>query len=113
MYPQFVNRNTMNPQVSPLPPARLNAEQTGKILGFQEHDIPILVAAKLLKPLGKPLPNATKYFAAVDVYRCFEDSSWLNKATQTVYDHWKSKNERKATNVIPMQSVKEETSLAA
>jgi len=37
------------------------------LLGFQEHDITPLVAAKLLTPLGKPAPNAPKYCAAIDL----------------------------------------------
>jgi hypothetical protein len=44
---------------------RLNAEQAAFLLGFQSHDIPVLARAKLLEPLGKPVPNAPKYFAAV------------------------------------------------
>lgn len=63
------------------PSARLNAKQAGDILGFQEHDIPTLVSAKLLKPLGKPSPNSTKYFAAVEIYKCFADAKWLGEAT--------------------------------
>jgi hypothetical protein len=44
----------------PILPARLDAKLTALVLGFQEHDIPVLIAAKMLKPLGKPVPNATK-----------------------------------------------------
>ena len=54
-----------------LPPARLNPEQVGNILGFKEHDIPILVAEELLKPLGTPVPNSTKYFATIDIFKCY------------------------------------------
>ena len=48
-------------------PARLSTGETAVLLGFQEHDIAPLIAAKLLAPLGKPAPNAPKYFATVDV----------------------------------------------
>lgn len=34
-------------------PARLTAEQAAWVLNCQPHDVPILVAARLLKPLGK------------------------------------------------------------
>jgi hypothetical protein len=34
-------------------------------MGFTPHDIPTLVRAGLLKPLGRPTPNAVKYFAAL------------------------------------------------
>ena len=46
-------------------PGRLNTSEVAIVLGFHEHDIAPLVAAKLLLPLGKPAPNAPKYFAAV------------------------------------------------
>ena len=39
-------------------PARLSTGETAVLLGFQEHDIAPLVAAKLLAPLGKPATNA-------------------------------------------------------
>jgi hypothetical protein len=35
-------------------PGRLNISEVALLLGFQEHDIGILTAAKLLVPLGKP-----------------------------------------------------------
>lgn len=44
-------------------PARLDMEQTADLLGFQKHDIPVLIKAKLISPLGSPAPNAPKWFA--------------------------------------------------
>jgi len=43
-------------------PGRLRTAETAVLLGFQEHDIPALVAGKLLTLLGKPAANAPKYF---------------------------------------------------
>ena len=79
-------------------PARLDAKQTADVLGFQEHDVPVLVAAKMLKPLGKPVPNAIKYFAACEIEIFAVDARWLRDATQVIYDHWKEKNDRKTIN---------------
>lgn len=73
-------------------PARLDSAQTARLLGCQEHDIPVLVSHELLEPLGKPAPNARKYFAAVDVQEKGEDAAWLNKATRILYQHWRDKN---------------------
>ena len=39
-------------------PGRLNTTETAVLLGVQDHDVPILTAAKLLVPLGKPAANA-------------------------------------------------------
>jgi len=48
-------------------PARLTAEQAGWVLNCQSHDIPALVSARLLKPLGNPAQNGAKFFATVDI----------------------------------------------
>jgi hypothetical protein len=76
-------------------PARLTAEQTGWVLNCQVHDIPALVNARLLKPLGNPSQNGAKYFATADVLEKSKDSSWLVKVTNTVCQHWQHQNARK------------------
>jgi len=73
-------------------PARLTAEQTAWVLNCQVHDIPALVAAKLLKPLGNPVQNSIKYFATVDVLEQIKDRTWLVRVSATIYQHWQKKN---------------------
>lgn len=74
------------------PPARLNVEQTAWLLNCQSHDIPILVAACLLRPLGNPPANGIKYFSTAEVIEQAQDKSWLVKITNTVSAHWQKKN---------------------
>jgi len=76
-------------------PARLNTTETSVLLGVQEHDIPTLIAARLLVPLGKPAPNAPKYFAAVEVVERTSNLEWLAQATKALAKHWQCKNQRK------------------
>jgi hypothetical protein len=76
-------------------PGRLSTGETAVLLGFQEHDITPLIAAKLLAPLGKPAPNAPKYFATVDVLAIAQDRDWLSQATRALARHWRVKNSRK------------------
>ena len=76
-------------------PARLTAEQTGWVLNCQPHDIPALVTARLLKPLGNPSQNSTKYFATVDVLEITKDRAWLVKMTAAINAHWQRMNARK------------------
>jgi hypothetical protein len=76
-------------------PARLNTSETAVLLGVQEHDIAPLIAAKLLTPLGKPAPNAPKYFAAVEIVERMESTGWLSEATKALARRWSSKNSRK------------------
>jgi hypothetical protein len=76
-------------------PVRLTAEQAGWLLNCQSHDIPALVNARLLKPLGNPSQNSTKYFATADVLELTKDRAWLVKATNTICQHWQKQNARK------------------
>ena len=73
-------------------PARLTAEQTAWVLGCQPHDVPILVAARLLKPLGHPQPNSVKCFAAAEVLEQARDRAWLARVTNALNHHWQRKN---------------------
>ena len=76
-------------------PARLTAEQAGWVLNCQAHDIPALVTARLLKPLGNPAQNSSKYFATADVLEISKDRAWLVKVTNTISQHWQKQNARK------------------
>jgi hypothetical protein len=76
-------------------PARLDVAAAAKLLGFAEHDIPVLVAAGKLTPLGDPAPNAPKWFAAVEVVQLATDRDWLHKATKDISKHWRSKREQR------------------
>lgn len=77
-------------------PGRLNTSETALLLGFQEHDIAVLVAAKLLVPLGKPALNAPKYFASIAIAERACDAEWLSSATKQVAKYWLRKNQRKS-----------------
>ena len=76
-------------------PARLNSSEVALLLGFQEHDISALVAARLLAPLGKPAANAPKYFAAVEVEEFARNRDWLAQATKALAKYWVVKNHQK------------------
>jgi len=84
-------------------PGRLNTSETALLLGVQEHDIPMLVAAKLIVPLGKPASNAPKYFAAVEIAERAADTEWLSNATKVLAKHWLRKNHRKQPRVTCFQ----------
>lgn len=81
-------------------PARLDVEQAGWVLGCQKHDVPALVAARLLKPLGNPPPNGIKFFATMDILELMEDKAWLAKMTNTITQHWFRKNAQRKTGVV-------------
>ena len=77
------------------PPARFTAEQVAWLLNCQAYDIPVLLAARLLKPLGNPQPSSRKYFAAAEITGLMQDRSWLNRVTVTLQDYWQGRNDRR------------------
>jgi hypothetical protein len=83
-------------------PARLTAEQAAWVLNCQPHDIPILVAAKMIKPLGNPPANGIKFFAATDLLEAMNDRNWLARVSNTIYQHWHRRNaNRRKANAMP------------
>lgn len=101
MFTTLNNNNTPRQfglSIGSLIPARLDAKQTAQLLGFQEHDVPILVSRELLAPLGKPMDNARKYFARVEIMERADDPAWLGKATKAVSQHWQEKNASRKSN---------------
>ena len=79
-------------------PARLTAEQAAWVLNCQPHDVPILVVARLLKPLGNPPQNSVKYFSSVEVLELAQDRAWLARMTNAVTQHWRVKNQHKKSH---------------
>ena len=73
-------------------PARLTAEQAAWVVNCQPHDVPTLVAARLLKPLGNTPPSSVKYFAASELLEQAKDRTWLAKVTNALNQHWQKKN---------------------
>lgn len=73
-------------------PAMLNAAQAAVLLGLAEQDIPVIVRAGFLKPLGNPPSNAVKSFSAVQVLELAGESAILNKIRSEVYAYWRNKN---------------------
>ena len=76
-------------------PARLTAEQVAWVLNCQPHDVPVLVAARLLKPLGNPAANGIKFFATLQLLELVKDQAWLVKVTNAVNQHWQKNNASK------------------
>ena len=76
-------------------PARLLAAQVAKLMNCKSEDVAILVSAGKLRPLGRPNPNAVKFFSAVELIALLADREWLDEATKTIGNFWKRKNARR------------------
>lgn len=84
---QFLNLKTI--------PARLKVEETSWYLGFEPHEITILMAEGVLKPLGRPLRTGVKHFSAVALEELRRDPKWLARASDCIVQYWKSRNEKR------------------
>lgn len=80
------------------PPARLTTSEAAWYLGFKPHEVPLLVAAGLLEPLGHPSANTPKFFSAESLAELRSNSKWLEKATDAISAHWRRKNARKRSS---------------
>jgi hypothetical protein len=76
-------------------PARLLAGDVAKLLNCTTEDVAILVSAGKLRPLGRPNPNAVKFFSSIELIRLLADRDWLDEATKTIGQYWKRKNARR------------------
>jgi hypothetical protein len=76
-------------------PARMLAAQVAKLLNCTTEDVAILVTAGKLRPLGRPNPNAVKFFSAVELIALLADREWLDEATKTIGQFWRRKNARR------------------
>jgi hypothetical protein len=76
-------------------PARLQSAQVAKLLNCSTDDVAIFVSAGKLRALGKPKPNAVKYFSSIELITLLADREWLDEATKTIGQFWRRKNARR------------------
>ena len=93
-------------------PERLTAEEAAWMLGYAAHEIPILIAKNLLKPLGHPAHNGPKHFLTAALKDLERDEKWHSKAADTVMEYWRHKNGRKQDSAESRQSSRLQTQTA-
>jgi hypothetical protein len=76
-------------------PVFMTKEKIAQALGIATHNIPPLVRAGLLKPLGHPARYCVKHFSRDALAEKFADQEWLNKVVAAIHRHWRNKNARK------------------
>lgn len=79
-------------------PARLPADLVAAFLNIHPDNISLLVRKGMLVPLGKPRPNAPKFFAAVDVEERMANRDWMHRATLLTEARVRTKNDRQRKN---------------
>ena len=76
-------------------PVFLTKEKVAEALGIATHNIPPLVRAGLLKPLGHPGRYCVKHFSRDALAEKFVSPEWLDKVMAAIHRHWRNKNARK------------------
>ncbi|HEX3628086.1 MAG TPA: hypothetical protein VH280_21960 [Verrucomicrobiae bacterium] len=84
---QFLNLKTF--------PARVRVEEAALLLGFSVHEIPILMAHGMMKPLGHPPLTGVKFFSVASLEELRRDERWLAKASDCIVEYWRDRNEKK------------------
>jgi hypothetical protein len=59
-------------------------ETAAAMFGWPSYNLPFLIRAGHLKPLGKPAQNVRKWFATVEIERMSYDIDWLDKAIRII-----------------------------
>ncbi len=75
--------------------ATMTKEEVAEALGIGKHNIPPLVRAGLLKPLGHPQRYCVKHFSRDMLAQQLADMTWLDKVAAAIHRHWRNKNARK------------------
>jgi len=80
-------------------PVFLTKEKVAEALGIATHNIPPLVRAGLLKPLGHPGRYCVKHFSRDALAEKFANQEWLDKVMAAIHRHWRNKNARKRSKL--------------
>jgi len=86
-------------------PLRVDARQAGELLGLLDHEIAILIRAKLLRPLGSPAKNGRRFFFAREILEL--DREWWDRAQRAIERHWKQRNRLVANSESSQPSVRQ------
>ncbi|HOX02157.1 MAG TPA: hypothetical protein P5555_07350 [Candidatus Paceibacterota bacterium] len=90
-------------------PGRLDGKCIAALLGFAEHDLPVLTRAGLIRPLADPEPNAPKWYCRDEILAKAADPAWLARATRAVSQNWRRRNARRSTNALAQYSTPNRT----
>jgi hypothetical protein len=83
-------------------PACVGVEEAGRIFGWPLYFFPVLIRAGHLKPLGKPMLNARKWFATCELERLSRDPVWLDKAIRTVERYVQDSNRKQRGRALEL-----------
>jgi hypothetical protein len=62
------------------------------VLGIEQYYVPVLVAANILKPAGKPAANGRKFFIRERVLELAKDENGLTRVAMAMVNFNKTRN---------------------
>jgi hypothetical protein len=78
--------------------ARLTVEQVAHILHTTPEGVYVLTRRRLLRVLGRPPANGTKYYSRDYILRLSHDEGWLARASDTLVAYkWDKNHANKGT----------------
>jgi hypothetical protein len=66
------------------PIGRIASEEVAAVIPCRKDQIPVLIGKGLLRPLGTPADNATRWFSLCAVQVSLWDEAWLSEVTRVL-----------------------------
>ena len=89
-------------------PAQLSASEASHLLGCAPHDVPVVVAKGLPKPLGYPTRNAVTLHR-VTLKELSNDAKWVFRIRAAINEFWRMKNAGRAAVEFQMSQQTQDT----
>lgn len=67
-------------------------------MNCERHDVPVIAAAKIIKPIGDPVGNATKHYLTQEIIELSRNRAFLTRMENAIHQYWRGKNARKKRN---------------
>ena len=84
----------------------MTKEKVAEALDIATHNIPVLMRAGLLKPLGHPGRYCVKHFSRDTLAEKFANPEWLDKVAAAIHRHWRIKNARRLSRLAKSGTTK-------
>jgi hypothetical protein len=81
------------------PAGRMVSEDVASVIPCRPDQVATLIACGLLRPLGRPVHNATRWFSICAVQAALADEAWLSEVTCVLCERDYKRNQAKSTRV--------------
>lgn len=75
-------------------PASISTEKAAHFLSCSPREVGMLSRKGLIKYLGNPQNNATRYVHTASLFESMADFEWMSRVRQAIYDYNLDRNDR-------------------